>query len=103
MTLTTFGLPFILLTRTIASTAPAPPAAPTDTTKAPIADVLMDWIAALEKDDDGKAAADRWAADDTAAQQMTEHWARLRKAHKEHDYRRWIDGFNDLKGAKAAG
>jgi hypothetical protein len=80
-----------------------PEAAPAADAKSPLVSAVTDWIAALEEDGDGHAAIKRFAANETAVKQMTELWSELKTAHKKFDYRRWIDGLDGGKGAKAVG
>ena len=77
----------------------AAPAAP-DPKTASLDQAIVDWVTLLEKDD-AKSAAARWAKDADAAKAMADAWPRLAKAHKAHDYRKWLDRLPDYGGPGA--
>ena len=75
-------------------------AAAPDPKTASLDQAIDDWVALLEKDD-AKTASARWAKNDDAAKAMADAWPRLAKAHKAHDYRKWLDRLPDYGGPGA--
>jgi hypothetical protein len=86
----------------VAAPATVPASAATNTSLLPprqptLAEALETWVTLLEKDD--AETAIRWAANDAAAKQITEHWALLKENHKKFDYRNWLKGIDGQPGA----
>ena len=89
LTLMVLAFAFLAPAR-LSAVTPVPADEPTKVAATPLAAALEDWIARLEKDDAGKAA--EWAADESTAKEVKAEWDALKRHHKEHDYRKWIDG-----------
>ena len=101
--LTLIVLAFAFLTPArLSAVTPVPANEPTMAATTSLAAALEDWITRLEKDDAGKAA--EWAADEATAKEVKAQWDAMKRNHKAHDYRKWIDGrAKGVPAAKAAG
>ena len=93
----------LFLCSSVKAVSAPPQTRPAADAKTALATAVTDWIAALEEDSFDKSAIKRFAANETAAKQMTELWPQMKAAHAKFDYRRWIEGIDGDKGAKAIG
>ena len=101
LTLMVLAFAFLAPAR-LSAVTPVPADEPTKVAATPLAAALEDWIARLEKDDAGKAA--EWAADESTAKEVKAQWDAMKRNHKAHDYRKWIDGrAKGVAAAKAVG
>lgn len=84
------------------ATAPTPASGPGKAVATDLPAALEEWVKLLEKDDAGKAAA--WAADEATAKEVKAQWDAMRRNHKAHDYRKWVNGQGPgIPAAKAVG
>lgn len=65
-----------------------------------LAESLEAWVTLVEKDD-LKTASERWGRDAGAGEALTQHWARLKQCHKEHNYRNWLEKDRESGGVGA--
>ena len=88
-----------VLCMTVAAAAPNPPAKKPklDPKTATLAEAIGDWVDMLELDDARapQRAAERWAGNKDAAEDLRELWSQLQDRHAEFDYRTWIKGGKD--------
>ena len=92
----------------LSAAAPTPASEPTKAVAAAaaaaadLAGALEEWVKLLEKNDAEKAAG--WAADEATAKEVKAQWDAMKRNHKAHDYRKWIDGrAKGVAAAKAVG
>ena len=87
-------LPRMAIGKDLPADAKATEQRPIDPKTAQLGIAVQDFVALLEQDDAGPGvatAAERWAKDDDAAKQIKENWDRLKEAHAEFNYRRWVN------------